>query len=82
MMWSTICLSFSLSLSLWLSISFLALARARAYGSTSQTSDKEMVLREKGEEAAAGLSEEIVYQIAIPANRSHNGVHGGGEKFV
>eukprot|EP00808_Paulinella_micropora_P032230 g82016.t1 len=33
------------------------------------TSEKEMVLREKGKDAAAGLSERVVYKIDIPANR-------------
>lgn len=33
------------------------------------TSDKEMVVREKGEKAAEGLSEEVVYKIDVPANR-------------
>lgn len=33
------------------------------------TSDKEMMVREKGDKAAEGLSEEIVYKIDVPANR-------------
>eukprot|EP00457_Paulinella_chromatophora_P004005 gb/GEZN01004015.1/.p1 GENE.gb/GEZN01004015.1/~~gb/GEZN01004015.1/.p1 ORF type:complete len:625 (-),score=84.71 gb/GEZN01004015.1/:174-2021(-) len=33
------------------------------------TSEKEMVQREKGQDAAKGLSERVVYKIDIPANR-------------
>lgn len=33
------------------------------------TSDKEMVMRDKGEKFAEGLSEEVVYKIDVPANR-------------
>lgn len=33
------------------------------------TSEKEIVAREQGEEAAAGLSEDVIYKIDCPANR-------------
>lgn len=33
------------------------------------TSEKEMVEKEKGDEAAKGLSEEVLYKIDVPANR-------------
>lgn len=33
------------------------------------TSEKEIIARERGDTAATGLSEEILYKIDIPANR-------------
>lgn len=34
-----------------------------------QTSEKQMVAKEKGEDKAKGISDNVIYKIEVPANR-------------
>ena len=34
------------------------------------TSEKQMIAKEQGEKSAAGASDEVIYKVEIPANRS------------
>lgn len=39
------------------------------YSVMFQTTEKQMLMKEQGDQAGAGVSEEILYRIDIPANR-------------